>query len=162
MLSVSVATQVDSELVAAMRRLVPQLSSSASLPGPEEVGEIVSAGATILLLARDDSLPAVESVGGDGSGSAGPIVGFLTLVIFRIPTGLRSWVEDVVVDKAARRRGVGEALTNAAVELARSRGAVTVDLTSRPGREAANNLYQKVGFELRETNVYRLNLPGKA
>jgi ribosomal protein S18 acetylase RimI-like enzyme len=88
----------------------------------------------------------------------GPIVGMVTLVLFRLPTGMRAWVEDVVVDTAARRRGVAEALTRAAVEVARERGARTVDLTSRPSRQAANNLYQKVGFQERDTNVYRFDL----
>jgi len=83
------------------------------------------------------------------------ILGMLTLVVFRIPTGIRAWIEDVVVDRAAGRRGAGEALTRAALELAGELGAQTVDLTSRPSREAANRLYQKVGFEARETNVYR-------
>jgi ribosomal protein S18 acetylase RimI-like enzyme len=79
----------------------------------------------------------------------------LTLVVFRIPTGIRAWVEDVVVDSSAGRRGAGEALTRAALELAGELGAQTVDLTSRPSREAANRLYQKVGFQARDTNVYR-------
>ena len=83
------------------------------------------------------------------------IVGALTLVLFRIPTGLRAWIEDVIVDEAARGRGIGEALNQAAIERARAAGARTVDLTSRPSREAANRLYQRLGFVERETNVYR-------
>ncbi len=79
----------------------------------------------------------------------------MTLVVFRIPTGVRAWIEDVVVDEAARGRGVGEALNRAALELAERRGARSVDLTSRPSREAANRLYRKLGFVERETNVYR-------
>ena len=86
-------------------------------------------------------------------------MGMLTLVTFRLPTGVRAWVEDVVVDSAARGQGVGEALTQAAIELAAARGAQTVDLTSRPSREAANRLYRRMGFEPRETNVYRFQLP---
>ena len=85
----------------------------------------------------------------------GTILGALTLVTFRIPTGLRAWIEDVVVDDAARGKGVGAALNNRAIELAAEHGARTVDLTSRPSREAANRLYQRLGFERRETNVYR-------
>jgi len=101
----------------------------------------------------------VGHAGGPGQvGHAGPIVGMLTLAIFRIPTGIRAWVEDVVVDGASRGRGVGEALTQAAVAFAGARGALTVDLTSRASREAANRLYQRIGFELRDTNVYRLKL----
>jgi ribosomal protein S18 acetylase RimI-like enzyme len=88
----------------------------------------------------------------------GKILGTLTLVTFRIPTGIRSWIEDVVVDDAARGKGLGEALTRAAVKRAGELGAKTVDLTSRPSREAANRLYQRVGFVLRETNFYRYSL----
>ena len=88
----------------------------------------------------------------------GTVLGALTLALFRIPTGLRAWIEDVVVDNAARGRGVGEALNLAALERARQAGATTVDLTSRPSREAANRLYQRLGFQARSTNVYRFTL----
>ncbi|MCS5685302.1 MAG: GNAT family N-acetyltransferase, partial [Acidimicrobiales bacterium] len=74
---------------------------------------------------------------------------------FRIPTGLRAWIEDVVVDEAARGRGIGDALNRAAIERARAAGARTVDLTSRPSREAANRLYRRLGFVERGTNMYR-------
>ena len=80
----------------------------------------------------------------------------MTLVTFRIPTGLRAFIEDVVVDVSARREGIGEALTREAIAIARAKGARTIDLTSRPSREAANRLYQRLGFERRDTNVYRL------
>ena len=86
------------------------------------------------------------------------IVGMLTLAIFRIPTGIRAWIEDVVVDAQMRGRGVGEALTREAVRIAGTHGARTVELTSRPSREAANRLYQRLGFERRETNVYRFSI----
>jgi ribosomal protein S18 acetylase RimI-like enzyme len=104
--------------------------------------EIVSSDSSVLFIARIDA----------------KIVGSLTLATFRIPTGLRAWIEDVVVDSSARGHGVGEALNQAALAEARGRGAVTVDLTSRPSREAANRLYQKLGFVQRETNVYRFTL----
>jgi ribosomal protein S18 acetylase RimI-like enzyme len=87
------------------------------------------------------------------------IVGTLTLVAFRIPTGVGAWIEDVVVDERARGRGVGEALMAAAIRLAEESGARHVNLTSRPEREAANRLYRRLGFEERETNVYRFRLP---
>jgi ribosomal protein S18 acetylase RimI-like enzyme len=103
-----------------------------------------------LLVAR------LASDGEEGAG-AGDIVGTLTLVVFPIPTGTRALIEDVVVDETARGRGVGEALTHAAIDRARAAGARTVDLTSRPSREAANRLYQRLGFEQRETNVYRFD-----
>ena len=88
----------------------------------------------------------------------GRIVGLSTLAAFRTPTGLRAWIEDVVTDEAARGRGVGAALTKAMLHRARGLGCVTVDLTSRPDREAANRLYQRLGFVQRETNVYRYDL----
>jgi ribosomal protein S18 acetylase RimI-like enzyme len=133
------ATAVTPELVAAFARLIPQLSSSSAPPGEAELAEMIGAAGTTVFLAR---------VGGQ-------IVGTLTLVVFRIPTGLRAWIEDVVVEDAARGHGAGNALNRAAIDKAASQGARTVDLTSRPSREAANRLYQRIGFELRSTNVYR-------
>lgn len=154
--------EADAEVLGALRRLLPQLSASAVPPTDEEVGEILASPATVLLVARDDTLGPAQGARAQGphfeAGAGGPIVGMLTLVTFRLPSGMRAWVEDVVVDTSARRRGVAEALTLAAVELARAKGARTVDLTSRPSREAANNLYQKVGFRRRDTNVYRYEL----
>ena len=85
----------------------------------------------------------------------GRIVGSMTLVMFRIPTALRAWIEDVVVDEAARGHGIGAALNRRAMQIAADRGARTVDLTSRPARVAANELYRKLGFVQRDTNVYR-------
>ena len=142
------ATGATPELVEALARLVPQLSSSSPPPTAEQLAAIVTSPATTLLVAR---------LGGEGEaqGEGGQIVGALTLALFRIPTGLRAWIEDVVVDGSARGAGVGEALTLAALERAADAGARTVDLTSRPSREAANRLYTRLGFELRETNVYR-------
>jgi ribosomal protein S18 acetylase RimI-like enzyme len=138
--------EVDDELVAAFERLTPQLSSSSPAPGADELAAIVASPATVLFIARD-----VDS---------GQIVGSLTLALFRIPTGMRAWIEDVVVDEAARGQGVGEALNEAALTRARAEGAKTVDLTSRPSRGAANRLYARIGFAQRETNVYRYKLEG--
>lgn len=141
---------VSDELVEAMAALIPQLSSSSPPPTAGELDEIVGSDATHLLIARD----------GDGPGLGGQIVGSMTLAVFRIPTGVRAWVEDVVVDGGARGQGVGESLNLAAIEVAQRRGARTVDLTSRPTREAANRLYQRIGFVQRETNVYRFSAEG--
>ena len=142
------ATEATPELVEAFARLVPQLSRSSPPPTAEQLAAVISAPATTVLVAR---------LGGEGEeqGAGGAIVGTTTLVVFRIPTGTRAWIEDVVVDESARGAGVGEALTLAALERAADAGARTVDLTSRPSREAANRLYTRLGFELRETNVYR-------
>ena len=136
------ATIANAELIEAFQRLIPQLSSSNPPPTQDELAEIISAPSTVLFIARLDE----------------HIVGTLTLATFRIPTGVRAWIEDVVVDAAARGHGVGEALNQAAILEAHHRGAISVDLTSRPSREAANRLYQRIGFVARDTNVYRYNV----
>ena len=141
--TVEVVTEVTAELVEAFGRLVPQLSSSSPPPSVAELAEMVGSPSTTLFVARSED---------------GTIAGTLTLCTFRIPTGVRAWIEDVVVDDAARGQGVGKVLTLAAVDEARRLGARTVDLTSRPSREAANRLYRGLGFELRNTNVYRFDL----
>lgn len=153
---VDVATAATDELLAACHRLVPQLSSSSAPLTAAELGEIVGSPATVLFVARDGASPG--GAGADGAATGGAILGLLTLAIFRIPTGVRAWIEDVVVDGSARGRGVGEALNRAALGEARRRGARTVDLTSRPSREAANRLYRRIGFAARDTNVYRFDL----
>ena len=140
-------TEVDGALLGAMARLIPQLSSSNPPPDAMALEAIVSSDASILLLAVDQATTGETA-----------ILGSMTLVLFRVPTGLRAWIEDVVVDEGARSRGIGEALNRAAIERARREGATTVDLTSRPSREAANRLYRRLGFEERSTNVYRLDL----
>jgi ribosomal protein S18 acetylase RimI-like enzyme len=142
-ITVEQAVVVDGELLEAMTRLLPQLSRSAPPPSPAQLDEIVSSPATVLFVARD----------GDRR-----IVGSLTLALFRLPTGVRAWIEDVVVDQVGRGGGIGSALVNAAIATASEAGARTVDLTSRPDREAANRLYQRLGFVRRETNVYRYAL----
>jgi ribosomal protein S18 acetylase RimI-like enzyme len=141
-IKVAAVSRVDDELIAAFNRLIPQLSRSAAVPTPDVIREIVEAPANTVLIARDD-------------GDNGRIVGMLTLVVFRIPTGVRAWIEDVVVDEAVRGRGVGEALSQEAIRRAVGLGARTVELTSRPSREAANRLYQRLGFVRRDSNVYR-------
>jgi ribosomal protein S18 acetylase RimI-like enzyme len=142
---ISEVTEVSDEVVVAFARLIPQLSVSSLPPTRDELAEIVASPATNLLVARDPD-------------RGNEIVGSLTLVTYRIPTGLKAWIEDVVVDARARGKGTGEALTRAALERAAAAGAPAVDLTSRPSREAANRLYRRTGFEQRETNVYRYPL----
>lgn len=140
--SIEIATVVDDELVDAFARLIPQLSSSSPPPSAAMLSELVDAPDSVLFIARVDDT----------------IVGSLTLAYYRIPTGLKAWIEDVVVDDAARGHGVGRLLNEAALDHARERGAKNVALTSRPSREAANRLYQRIGFVARETNVYRYDL----
>jgi ribosomal protein S18 acetylase RimI-like enzyme len=138
-------TQVTDEIVEAFQRLVPQLSSSNPPPTRAELEDLVGSRASILLGVRD---PDRDNM----------LVGSLTLAVFRVPTGIRAWIEDVVVDGESRSKGIGELLTRAAIERAKQEGAVTVDLTSRPSREAANRLYVRVGFVARQTNIYRFNI----
>ena len=146
MISISEAQIVDDELVAAFQLLTPQLSRSNPAPDAEALRAIVESEASTLLIARDDDRDGV-------------IVGSMTLAMFLIPTGRRAWIEDVVVDGEARGKGVGQLLNERAIEIAKEAGARTVDLTSRPSREAANRLYKRLGFVERETNVYRLEVP---
>ena len=141
-ITVSIARHVDDALVEGLNDLLPQLSSSAPPLTRDAVQELIDSPALTVFVARDDDR----------------IVGSLTLVIFPIPTGLRAWIEDVVVDGATRGAGIGQALTTAAIDESRARGVRSIDLTSRPSRVAANKLYVKLGFALRETNVYRFDL----
>jgi ribosomal protein S18 acetylase RimI-like enzyme len=136
---VQVLDEVTGEVVEAFGRLLPQLSRSAKPPGKAELDAIVKCPANTVLLAR----------------SGGVITGAMTLVMFPLPTGLRAWIEDVVVDESARRQGTGEAMTRESLRLAREAGARTVDLTSRPAREAAGRLYERLGFKIRESRLYR-------
>jgi ribosomal protein S18 acetylase RimI-like enzyme len=145
MVRVEVISQVTGELVEAFARLVPQLSKSNPPPTERELAAIVASRASVLFLAYDED---------------DEIVGSLTLVLFRIPTGLRAWIEDVVVDESARGKGVGHRMNEAAIDYARKAGAKTIDLTSRPSRDVANRLYQRLGFAKRDTNVYRYVLEG--
>ncbi len=140
--TIEIATEATDEVVESIARILPQLSRSSPAPTSTELQAIIDSPATFLLIGRVD----------------GAIVGSLTLVVFRIPTGVRAWIEDVVVDEAARGHGVGDALNRFAIDVARQQGAKTVDLTSRPSREAANRLYQRIGFVGRDTNVYRFDL----
>ena len=138
-ISVEVLGDVTDEVVEAFGRLLPQLSRSAAPLDAAALQTLADAPAVTVLLARSD----------------GTITGALTLVTFPIPTGVRAWIEDVVVDESARGQGLGTVLTKEAVRLAREAGARTVDLTTRPSREAAGRLYEREGFVQRETRVYR-------
>jgi len=145
-IEVEAVRQVTDELIEACRRLLPQLSGSAAPPGVDDLARIAGHQGNTLLVAR----------------SQGTIVGMLTLVTFPLPSGLRARIEDVVVDQDARGQGIGTALTKAAVGLALQQGARSVDLTSRASRAAANRLYQHLGFQLRDSNVYRYQPPPPA
>ena len=130
------------DVLDALQRLVGELSSSAAKPHARDLEAIIESPVTTMIVARDQS---------------DEVIGMLTLALFRIPTGLRAWIEDVVVDKRARGEGVGEALTREAIRIANERGARTIDLTSNRSREAANRMYRKLGFNRRDTTVYRID-----
>jgi ribosomal protein S18 acetylase RimI-like enzyme len=138
------AGRVTDELLEASRRLLPQLSSSAGQPSADDLARVAGHPANTLLVARHQ----------------GAVVGLLTLVTFPLLTGLRARIEDVVVDEGARRQGVATALTMAAIRLAQQRGACTIDLTSRASRVAANRLYEQLGFQPRDSNLYRYQPAG--
>ncbi|MFC2177157.1 GNAT family N-acetyltransferase [Actinomycetota bacterium] len=144
MIHITELVDITDEVVAAFDKLIPQLSSSNPPPSIDELSQMAADPNIVLFGARDTD--------------DGRTVGTLTLAFFRIPTGLQARIEDVIVDESARGSGIGEMLTNAAIERARAAGAKAVGLTSRPAREAANRLYLRLGFEMRDTNVYRLKL----
>ncbi|MFG2786085.1 GNAT family N-acetyltransferase [Streptomyces sp. NPDC048419] len=143
-IEVEAAQEADQELVDAFRRLLPQLSVRVRPLDADAVGRVLGCDANTVLVARADRV----------------IVGTLTLVMFPLPTGLRARVEDVVVDESARGHGVAGLLIEEALRVAREAGARTVDLTSRPDRKAANRLYERLGFEVRESAVYRMAWEG--
>jgi GNAT superfamily N-acetyltransferase len=131
-------TEATDELVEAFGRLVPQLSPDHGGPTRSELADVVAAPGTFVLVARGD----------DG------IVGTLTLLVYRIPTGSRGWIHDVVVDDAARGQGVGAALVEEALRLAMEAGAASVHLTARAHRQAAHRMYQRMGFVERPSRVF--------
>ena len=136
---IEIVTKADEELLEAFQRLIPQLTKNPARLSRDEITALVKLTCSTLLVARAD----------DDS-----IVGVLSLTVYRVPTGIRSIIEDVIVDEAARGQGIGEALTRRALEIAKEAGAAHVTLTSNPRREAANRLYQRMGFAKRETNAY--------
>jgi ribosomal protein S18 acetylase RimI-like enzyme len=124
-------------------KLLPQLGSDSKSLTEDHFRGILKSGKTHFFIAELDNKQ---------------IVGMLTIATYDIPSGTKVWIEDVVVDESQRGRGIGKKLTQFAVGIAKSLGAVSVELTSRPSRIAANRLYKKLGFVLRETNVYRYTL----
>lgn len=145
-MAIEIIKEATPELEALFAQVIPQLSSSSEPMKLAQLQELLSQSSLTLLGFRPDTP--------DEAGER-PLLGMLSLVMFQIPTGWRAWIEDVVVHEGARGHGAGEALVRAAVQIAQQRGTKSVDLTSRPSREAANRLYRRAGFVLRETNVYR-------
>ena len=143
MTQIEIAARADDELYEAFQSLVPQMTQNNPPPTREDLAALINDPSSTLLLARADN---------------GQIIGALNLTVYRVPTGVRSIIEDVIVDISARGQGVGEALMNRAVLIAREKGAQKIALSSNPMRVAANNLYVKLGFKKRETNAYLLML----
>ncbi|RJP52668.1 MAG: GNAT family N-acetyltransferase [Anaerolineaceae bacterium] len=139
-MQIELASRVTDELLNALTRLIPQLKISSPRLTRDDLAALLSSDAVTLLTARTDASAA--------------IVGMLTLIVYRTPTGIRSRIEDVVVDESIRGQGIAVELVQRALEIARAKGADGVALTSNPRREAANRLYHKVGFTKWETNVY--------
>lgn len=133
----------NSRVFEAVQRLLPQLDPDSEMITAEKFKSIIKSGNTHFFIAETDNRE---------------IAGMLTAAVYVIPTGTKFWIEDVVVDDSFRGKGIGKELMVFALEFAKSTGAKSVDLTSRPSRVAANKLYQDLGFILRETNVYRLKL----
>jgi ribosomal protein S18 acetylase RimI-like enzyme len=142
-MQINIATQADEELYQAFQHLVPQLTNNNPPPSLNDLADLVRDASSTLMVARSDQ---------------GKIVGALTLTVYRVPTGIRSIIEDVIVDTSARGQGIGDALMKYAINLAREKGAQNISLTSNPMREAANRLYLRVGFKKRETNAYQMKL----
>ncbi|HJM28670.1 MAG: GNAT family N-acetyltransferase [Acidimicrobiales bacterium] len=142
MVGIRIADESTDKLVDAYKELIPQLSTSSHPPTKKDLEQIIKSDSAMILVAENND---------------GEIVGTMTLVLFKIPTGVRAWIEDVVVDAGSRGEGIGKKLNRKALDLAHEAGAKTVDLTSRPSRESANRLYQDLGFKKRETNVYRFS-----
>lgn len=140
MIKISELTQSTVEALSAINELLPQLSSSSQGISMERLSELTDSENTLLYI---------------GTSEDGRILAMLSLIILKIPTGNKAWIEDVVVDHTARGKGLGRAIMNHAFEQAKKRGVKSIDLTSRPSRQSANKLYQSLGYELRKTNVYR-------
>jgi len=140
MITISELTKSTNEALNAINKLLPQLSANAKGLSMDRLAVLVESDNTLIFLGTDEN---------------GCILGMLSLIVMKIPTGNKAWIEDVVVDQAARGKGLGKSLMNHALEQAKKLGAKSVDLTSRPSRESANKLYQALGYEIRETNVYR-------
>lgn len=142
---IELVSDLADEVFESVKRLVPELGAHKPLPTHEELMALIDSDASQLWVARESNEHSL-------------IVGMLTLTIYRVPTGIRSIVEDVAVDSNYRRHGIARALMETAIQFAREAGAEGVALTSNPQREAANLLYQSMGFERRNTNAYMYKL----
>jgi GNAT superfamily N-acetyltransferase len=142
MVRVDQVTEATPEIYAALERLLPQLNSQLPIPTMERLRAIVADPAVSLLVAREGE----------------QIIGTTTVIVYTTPFWIKARLDEVVVDEAARGKGVGAELVKASLDLARKKGVEVVELQSGLQREAAQRLYVKMGFKLRETNVYRIVL----
>ena len=133
-------TECSANLIEALEQLLPQLSSSATMPSEEYIERMLNNENFYLFVAEHE----------------GAIVGMLSLVVVDIPTGRKAWIEDVVVDSRARGLHIGQALVEEAKVCAKEVGAKKIYLTSNPSRKAAHALYHKCGFEEYDTTVFRV------
>lgn len=138
-MQIDIVTKADEELYEAFQRLVPQLTNNNPPPSLNDLTALVRDSSSTLMVART---------------ARGEIIGALTLTVYRVPTGIRSIIEDMIVDNSARGQGIGEALMKRAIDVAREKCAKNISLTSNSMREAANRLYLRVGFKKRESNAY--------
>lgn len=143
MISISELTIWNPKVLNAINQLLPQLSPNAKTISRYRLKELIESDGTLVFLATNKK---------------GDVLGMLSLIVIKIPTGNKAWIEDVVVDQSARGKGIGRALMNHALQKAIKWGVKSIDLTSRPSRESANELYQSLGYEIRQTNVYRYKI----
>jgi ribosomal protein S18 acetylase RimI-like enzyme len=136
--SIEQVHEATAELVEAVERLLPQLNEARTPPTLVQLAEAVERQA--VLVARDEE--------------SGTIIGTLTLVLYRVPSGLKARIEDVIVDASARGQGIGEALVREGMARASTAGVLMLELTSMPYRDSANRLYKRLGFVRKPTNVY--------
>ena len=133
-------TECSANFIEVLEQLLPQLSSSATMPSEEYIESMLNNENFYLFVAEHE----------------GAIVGMLSLVLVDIPTGRKAWIEDVVVDSRARGLHIGQALVEEAKVCAKEVGAKKIYLTSNPSRKAAHALYRKCGFEEYDTTVFRV------
>lgn len=129
-------------IFSAVAELLPQLAPGSEQPDKDRFKKILKSEGTHFFIAEDNK----------------KIVGVLTVVTYDLLSGTKVWIEDVVVDESQRGKGYGESLVLFAIDFTRSIGAESIDLTSKPSRTAANQLYLKLGFKIRQTNVYRYEI----
>lgn len=141
-MKIEIVSKNTSEISKTLEKLIPQLDPTVPIPSKDDLTQIISSSSIYLYIARD---PALNN----------QIVGTLTLVLYRSPTGLHAHFEDLVVDQNSREKRIGTTLLKTALKKAREKGAAFIDLTSRPSRKTANQLYKRIGFTRRKTNLYR-------